>query len=119
MNNEIKTRKQAMDVGDFHYYTGKPCPHGHLAKRYTVTAACTQCVSSYQKRAKKRIYDKTRMQAVGFEKRELLVHPLDMPVIKQFVEFINTSRLDPERNGDIQLVQNYIISLNLARSFGE
>lgn len=119
MTDEILTRKQAIAQGNTQYFTGKPCPHGHIAKRYTITAACTQCVLGYQKSAKQRVYEMARRQASGFEKREYLIHPLDSPVIKQFVEFVSMSRLDPQRNGDIQLVQNYINSLNLAWSFGK
>ncbi len=30
-------------------YQGKPCPHGHNGTRYTLTAKCVDCVSSYFK----------------------------------------------------------------------
>ena len=41
--NQPKTRKEAKAVGATHYYTGKPCKHGHVALRKT-KGACVECV---------------------------------------------------------------------------
>ena len=40
---EIMSRKQAKEQGLDKYYTGKPCPHGHLSFRYTCNSACQAC----------------------------------------------------------------------------
>tara|TARA_Y200000002_G_scaffold336596_1_gene304828 strand:- start:651 stop:1340 length:690 start_codon:yes stop_codon:yes gene_type:complete len=40
---EIISRKEAKEKGLVHYFTGKPCPHGHLAKRNTKNTDCTEC----------------------------------------------------------------------------
>lgn len=47
MNNDVypKTRKEAQASDSKVYFTGKPCPHGHLSLRRTVNSACTECVS--------------------------------------------------------------------------
>jgi hypothetical protein len=37
------SRKQAMVLGLQHYFTGEPCRHGHIAKRYVSSAACSEC----------------------------------------------------------------------------
>ena len=37
------TRREALSTGAKYYYTGKPCKHGHLAKRHTVKRDCTEC----------------------------------------------------------------------------
>jgi hypothetical protein len=37
------TRKEAIAKGALHYFTGKPCKHGHFAKRQVSTKACTEC----------------------------------------------------------------------------
>jgi hypothetical protein len=34
----------ALKNGDSHYYTGKPCKHGHLDKRFTSCKSCVVCV---------------------------------------------------------------------------
>jgi hypothetical protein len=117
MSNEILLRKDAIRQGLTKYFTGKVCPHGHIAERYVLTSACTKCVLTYQKRSKQNLYDTLRMKAEGFEKREFLVHPMDTPIIKKFIKFVNDSRIDKRRNKDIQLVQEYIWALELAWSF--
>jgi hypothetical protein len=40
----IITRKQALEQGLAHYFTGKPCKHGHVAERTTSHRNCLQCV---------------------------------------------------------------------------
>ena len=39
---EIISRKEAKAQGLVHYFTGKPCLHGHLAKRNTKNTAGQQ-----------------------------------------------------------------------------
>src|SRR5574337_768092 len=50
---QITSRAFAQEQGLTRYYTGKPCKHGHLAERYTSSAACVECSSSY-------VYDKDK-----------------------------------------------------------
>ena len=40
---EIITRAEAKAQGLAHYYTGKPCKHGHTATRRTITGYCNEC----------------------------------------------------------------------------
>lgn len=42
---EIITRDEAHKLGRKHFYTGKPCAHGHLLPRYVVSGSCTKCSS--------------------------------------------------------------------------
>jgi len=37
------SRKEAIRLGVKHYFTGKPCKHGHLVKRYTSNGRCMIC----------------------------------------------------------------------------
>jgi|TARA_R110001592_G_scaffold59147_3_gene179358 hypothetical protein len=39
---KIITRKEAKEKGLKHYFTGKPCPHGHIAQRF-ISGGCTEC----------------------------------------------------------------------------
>lgn len=40
----VVTRKQAKALGLVRYFTGKPCPHGHMAERFTSYGQCEACV---------------------------------------------------------------------------
>lgn len=40
---DIGPRQIAMQNGDTHYFTGKPCVHGHVAKRSVKTRVCMEC----------------------------------------------------------------------------
>lgn len=37
------TRKAAKMAGEKHYFTGKPCKHGHIADRLTANGQCFEC----------------------------------------------------------------------------
>lgn len=37
------SRKEAKEVGSKWYFTGKPCPHGHIVPRMTTNGACRTC----------------------------------------------------------------------------
>ena len=42
-NIQIITRSEAKAAGLRHYFTGKPCPAGHLSPRFTSIGTCTAC----------------------------------------------------------------------------
>lgn len=48
----VVTRKEARESGLKRYFTGKPCPQGHLSERSTATADCIEC-----NRSKNRVGD--------------------------------------------------------------
>jgi len=61
------SRKEAKAAGDSHYLTGKPCKHGHIAKRSTLDGNCTQC--RYEARVREReafqaLVERKKMDAV-------------------------------------------------------
>lgn len=37
------TRSAAKEAGEKHYFTGKPCKHGHVTTRLTSTGGCLEC----------------------------------------------------------------------------
>lgn len=43
----------AKESGLTWYFTGKPCKHGHIAKRQLVNGTCFECVSVYHKERRK------------------------------------------------------------------
>ena len=48
---QIVTRTEAIKSGLTHYYTGKPCKHGHLAKRRANDRVCMKCDAEHKKPA--------------------------------------------------------------------
>ena len=40
---ETITRSEAKTVGQSWYFTGKPCKHQHVAKRWTLDGTCSAC----------------------------------------------------------------------------
>ncbi len=62
MIKEVITRKQAKELGLARYFTGKPCPHGHVCERKTKSAACLICRKAHEApaiKAKTKRYCKT------------------------------------------------------------
>ena len=49
---------QAKAQGKTRYYTGKPCPQGHIAERIVSTRACSQCAAEKKHRWNKENPDK-------------------------------------------------------------
>ena len=46
---QIVTRREAVQRGLKRYFTGKPCPRGHISERWTNIHTCIAC--SYERRA--------------------------------------------------------------------
>lgn len=69
------TRKEARAAGASIYFTGRPCPHGHIARRY-VCGGCHTCVSIgragrdkiAQQRRRKRHANKIREYAARYRR---------------------------------------------------
>ena len=40
---DIITRKEAIKKRMKYYFTGKPCKHGHIAKRFIIGSNCCEC----------------------------------------------------------------------------
>ena len=55
---DVVSRKDALARGLVHFYTGKPCKHGHEAPRYVNSGQCVTCmktrVSEYNAKYKQR-----------------------------------------------------------------
>lgn len=50
----VMTRREARTAGLEFYFTGKPCPQGHLALRRTVKPDCMVCAAQWRAAAKKK-----------------------------------------------------------------
>lgn len=49
----MSARSEAIAAGRSKYWTGNPCPKGHVAERY-ITGRCVDCVRIYQNRPEQR-----------------------------------------------------------------
>jgi len=45
---DVITRKEAKERWLPRYFTGKPCPHGHVAERWASTCSCVECDRKYR-----------------------------------------------------------------------
>jgi len=61
---EIIIRSDATKLGLPHYYTGKPCKHGHLSKRRVKDRVCMDC--DLQKKNEKKMYKMTYLRPYTF-----------------------------------------------------
>lgn len=63
---EIINKKDALALGVSLYFTGKPCKHGHISKRFSNTSICVECSRlrkiDWYKKNKKRILDKKKKE---------------------------------------------------------
>ncbi len=69
---QLLSRKEAIEQGLTHYFTGKPCPHGHVAHRFVISYGCTACVKQhYESRRKimKKNPDRTKKFKAEEQKR--------------------------------------------------
>lgn len=57
-DEKIVLRVHAIANGLVHYFTGKPCHQGHVAKRYVKTGHCVECTVIRNRSAKKVEYRK-------------------------------------------------------------
>lgn len=55
-----KTRPEARECGDTHYFTGKPCKRGHVARRPVRSAACVECSVEDSKEYREKYGDRHR-----------------------------------------------------------
>lgn len=54
----MSERSDARARGDTHYWTGRPCPKGHVAMRFTSGGNCCECLALKAKSPEKKRYDK-------------------------------------------------------------
>jgi hypothetical protein len=55
MNNLPISKAKARSINSILYFTGKPCPKGHISPRYVSTGACVTCNSDNRKKRDKKI----------------------------------------------------------------
>lgn len=66
------TAKEAREAGDSHYFTGKPCKHGHTAPRAAKGNQCSEC-----EKLKQRAYRASASDHINEQRRAARVANLD------------------------------------------
>ena len=101
-----KSRTEAKQLGQPHYFTNQPCQNGHIYKRRASDGHCLKCDSEYQKRkrirrpddvskARKAYYQKTRKHQLQLRRHRYANNP--------------EIRINKKNN---DLINNYGITLN-------
>jgi len=85
---EIQTRKEAAQLGQTKYYTGKPCKHGHLAQRYVSSGLCISCTADRAKGFRRNVADARS----GLIAVTVMVHPDDKRAIEDTASALNMGR---------------------------
>ena len=73
---DIVTRKEAKERWLPRYFTGKPCPHGHVAERWASTSRCVECDRKYREanrekeRERQRKYYEANREKVSASQRK-------------------------------------------------
>lgn len=62
MDHPIITREQARERGIKRYFTGDPCPRGHICERWASNAKCVEC--SHEEHAYRRELTKANLAAI-------------------------------------------------------
>lgn len=64
-------RKAARLRGEKTYFTGKPCPKGHIAMRYTGHGGCIQCIKDSKEKDRKENPERARERNREWRKRNV------------------------------------------------
>jgi hypothetical protein len=80
---EIINRSEAKALGLTHYFTGKPCKHGHVEKRRVNDRVCMQCDLEYQIRVYKENPEKARQRRLKTYERTKEKHLAQKRVYRQ------------------------------------
>ncbi len=63
----IVSKQAAKQMGRYKYFTGKECPHGHLAEKYVNNGECIEC----RKNKNREFYRVLRTNSLNWIKYEL------------------------------------------------
>ena len=64
-------RQKAIKAGAATYFTGKPCKHGHIAERQTISGTCVTCYKITRKDVQKQYREKNREKIVATYRKRM------------------------------------------------
>lgn len=71
---DIISRKEAKQQGLIFYFTGRPCKHGHIAKRYVSGSKCHQCKTNVEQSGRR---DGKKLDPSALNSRSIPMPALD------------------------------------------
>lgn len=108
---KIVLRNEALQRNLIRYYTGRPCKHGHIAERNTLTSACLSCLGIDQKKRRRRVSDGRLLAGLGFKEVTVRIWPEDSELLDQFVALLNKWHLAPDGVDYIKLLSDHAAAL--------
>ena len=66
-----QSRKEALRLGERHYFTGKPCVRGHMTMRLTSTRGCVECQKGFGSSYRAKNIEKERARCRAWSKNNL------------------------------------------------
>jgi hypothetical protein len=67
-------RQQAIANGEKHYFTGKPCKHGHVAPRHVLQNRCVTCKAVHSETVVKQWHDTNKAKVLTTKKQYKVRH---------------------------------------------
>lgn len=95
METVISNRRDALSAGVKHYFTGRPCIHGHLAMRYAVSGSCSGCTAASNAAARYvfNTVPNARREAVArLHQIRVRLHHEDKPVVFDTISAVTLQR---------------------------
>src|SRR5260221_600699 len=57
---DIISRKKALELGLKRYFTGQPCPHGHIEERHVASYSCITCQTNLHNKWQRENHDECK-----------------------------------------------------------
>lgn len=121
------TCKQAVAAGLVRYFTGKPCPHGHIAERYVAGRGCVACLKGHKTRweranpegqaARARRWFLANKQKANAATRAWSARNLDKEAAKTARRRAATQRATPAW-ADLEAIESFYALARIYRDFG-
>jgi 5-methylcytosine-specific restriction endonuclease McrA len=64
----FSSRAEAKEAGELYYFTGHPCKHGHVDKRFVSTCSCSECVRIQARKNHSQNIEKSRARKLRWQK---------------------------------------------------
>jgi hypothetical protein len=83
-DNVVITRAEAKERGLKRYFTGKPCPKGHVSVRRTYNSACVACIHEATASKRPEAYQRNRPKRIAKIKEWQEANPEKTKEIRRF-----------------------------------
>lgn len=95
------SRSDAKRVGEKTYFTGQPCIHGHIAKRYTRSGGCAECINGTMSPEEAASKEARQAAAVNLVQVKVRCYDVDLEFIKATAWAFGITRYPVLMMGDV------------------